>query len=68
MISLPLSPEIEEQIELLSENEKRSLSRLIQAFVVKPKRSINQVMDDMAVYAKKQGLDLNELPTLLGDQ
>jgi len=68
MISLPLSPEIEEQIELLSENEKRSLSRLIQAFVVKPKRSINQVMDDMALYAKKQGLDLNELPTLLGDQ
>ena len=65
MISLPLPPETEQLIARLSASEKKTLSLLIQAFVTRPKRSMNQVMDDMAKYAKAKGLDLNKLDDLL---
>ena len=38
---------------------------MIWAFVNRPKRSMNQVMDDMAKYAKAKGLDLDKLDDLL---
>ncbi len=68
MISLPLSPDVEERVAHLPENEKVSLSLLINAFVTKPDRSLAQVMDDMALYAKQQGLNVEDLPTLLSDK
>jgi hypothetical protein len=68
MISLPISPETEKLIERLPEKEKKTLSLLIQAFVTQPKRSMTQVMDDMADYAKKRGLDINNLDNLMKDE
>lgn len=68
MISLPISPETEKLIEQLPEREKKVLSLLIQSFVTQPKRSMSQVMDDMADYAKKKGLDTNNLDNLLKDE
>ncbi len=65
MISLPLPPETEQLISRLSEEEKKALSTMIWAFVNRPKRSMNQVMDDMAKYAKAKGLDLDKLDDLL---
>ncbi len=68
MITLPISPETEKLIEQLPDNEKKTLSLLIQAFVTRPKRTMNQVMDDMADYAKKKGLDKDTLDELLRDE
>lgn len=68
MVSLPLlSPETEQLIMHLSETEKKNLSLLIQAFVARPKRTMANVMDDMAEYAKAQGLTSNTLNDLLND-
>jgi len=68
MISLPLPPETEQLIARLSHNEKKTLSIIIQAFVTRPKRSMIQMMDDMANYAKHQGLNPDELDDLLKDK
>ena len=68
MISLPLPPETEQLIARLSASEKKTLSLLIQAFVTHPKRTMSQVMDDMTLYAKRQGLDTNKLDDLLKDE
>lgn len=68
MITLPISQEMEKLIEQLPESEKKTLSLLIQAFVSRPKRTMNQVMDDMADYAKKNGLDKDKLDDLLRDE
>ncbi len=51
-----------------AEKEKKSLALLINAFVAHPERNMGQVMDDMALYAKKQGLDTGNINTLLDDQ
>ena len=68
MITLPISSEMEKLIEQLPENEKKTLSLLIQAFVSRPKRTMSQVMDSMANYAKKEGLDKDKLDDLLSDE
>ncbi len=68
MISLPIPPETEQLIMRLSDKEKSALALMIQAFVARPKRTMPQVMDDMAEYAKRQGLDLNKLDGLLNDE
>lgn len=68
MISLPLPPETEQLIMRLSDKEKNALALMIQAFVARPKRTMPQVMDDMAEYAKRQGLDLNKLDDLLNNE
>ena len=65
-IQIPLEPEIEQLVSRLSDNEKKTLSLIISAFVARPTRSISQVMDDMAQYAKKQGLKDDEIEGLLG--
>jgi hypothetical protein len=65
MISLPLPPETEQLIAKLSDEEKKALSTMIWAFLNRPKRSMSQVMDDMAKYAKSKGLDLDKLDDLL---
>ena len=65
MISLPLPSETEQLIARLSDQDKNTLALMIQAFVAKPKRSIEQVMDDMAAYAKHQGLTPDKLNDLL---
>jgi hypothetical protein len=65
MISLPLPPETENLIARLSDEEKKALSTMIWAFVNRPKRSMSQVMDDMANYAKAKGLDLDKIDDLL---
>jgi hypothetical protein len=65
MISLPLSPETELLVARLSDDDKRTLSLIIQAFVRKPERTMSQVMDDMALYAKRQGLPIDKLDDLL---
>jgi homoserine kinase len=65
MISLPLPSETEQLIARLSDQEKNILSLMIQAFVAKPKRSIEQVMDDMTSYAKRQGLTPEKLDDIL---
>jgi hypothetical protein len=65
MISLPLPSETEQLIARLSDQEKNTLSLMIQAFVAKPKRSIGQVMDDMTSYAKRQGLTPEKLDDIL---
>ncbi len=67
MISLPVSPETEQLIVMLSDREKNALSIIIQAFVTRSKRTLPQVMDDMAEYAKRQGLSLDKLEDLLED-
>lgn len=67
MISLPLSIETEALIQRLSEEEKKSLALLIQAFVSRPVRPLSQVMDDMAEYAQKKGLNPDELHGLMKD-
>ncbi len=68
MISLPISPETEKLIEQLPDNEKKTLSLLIQAFVTRSKRTMSQVMDDMADHARKRGLDKDKLDELLRDE
>lgn len=68
MISLPLPPDTEKLIAQLSDDEKKALSTMIWAFVNRPKRTMNQVMDDMAKYAKSKGLDLDKLDELLKDE
>jgi hypothetical protein len=68
MTSLPLPPETEQLIMRLSDKEKSALVLMIQAFVARPKRTMPQVMDDMAEYAKRQGLDLNKLDDLLNNE
>jgi hypothetical protein len=68
MITLPISPETERLIQQLPDNEKKSLSLLIQAFVTRPKRTMSQVMDDMTEYARKKGLDKDKLDDLLKDE
>ena len=68
MISLPLPPDTEKLIAQLSEDEKKALPTMIWAFVNRPKRTMNQVMDDMAKYAKSKGLDLDKLDELLKDE
>jgi len=60
--------EVEELVNRLSESDKKTLSLLISAFVAKPKRNMQQVMDDMAAYAKKQGLNSDELKDLLSKE
>lgn len=65
MITLPISPETEQLILKLSENEKKVLALIVNSFVARPKRTMPQVMDSMADYAKRQGLDLNQLGDLL---
>jgi hypothetical protein len=67
MISLPLSIETEVLIQQLSAEEKKRLALLIQAFVSRPSRPIAQVMDDMAEYAQKKGLNPDQLNGLLKD-
>jgi hypothetical protein len=67
MISLPLSIETEALIQRLSAEEKKRLAFLIQAFVSQPVRPISQVMDDMAEYAQKKGLNPDHLDGLLKD-
>ena len=67
MISLPLSIETEALIQRLSAEEKKRLALLIQAFVSQPVRPISQVMDDMADYARKKGLNPDHLDGLLKD-
>jgi len=67
MISLPLPIETQALIESLTPNEKKRLALFIQAFVTKPARPISQVMDDMAEYARKQGLTPDKLDDLLKD-
>jgi hypothetical protein len=64
-IQIPLEPEIEQLASRLSDAEKKTLSLIISAFVARPTRSISQVMDDMALYAKKQGLKDDEIPGLV---
>lgn len=56
MITLSLAPETEQLIRHLTEAEKKSLSLMIRSFVARPKRPMATVMDDMANYAKVQGL------------
>ena len=68
MTTLPISPETERLIQQLTDNEKKSLSLLIQAFVTRPKRTMSQVMDDMSEYARKKGLDKDKLDDLLKDE
>jgi hypothetical protein len=64
-IQIPLEPEIEQLASRLSDAEKKALSLIISAFVARPTRSISQVMDDMALYAKKQGLKDDEIEGLV---
>ena len=68
MISLPLPAETEQLIVLLTDHEKKALALMIQAFVAKPNRSMAQVMDDMAAYAKRQGLTPDKLNDLLKEE
>jgi hypothetical protein len=68
MISLPVSPETEQMLLKLSESEKKTLALMVNAFVARPKRSMSQVMESMAEYAKKQGLDMNKLDELLNEE
>ncbi len=68
MISLPIPPETEKLILALSDRDKSTLSLMIQAFVSRPKRSMPQVMDDMAEYAKRQGLNTGMLDDLLKEE
>ena len=68
MISLPLPAETEQLIVLLSNQEKKTLTLMIQAFVAKPNRSMAQVIDDMAAYAKRQGLTPDKLNDLLKEE
>jgi hypothetical protein len=65
MISLPIPIEAEQLIVKLSDQEKKALSVIIQAFVARPKRTMPQVMDDMAEYAKQKGLNIDKLDDLL---
>lgn len=64
-IQIPLKPEIEQLASRLSDSEKNALSLIISAFVARPTRSISQVMDDMADYAKKHGLKEDEIDGLV---
>jgi hypothetical protein len=64
-IQIPLDPEIEQLASRLSDAEKKTLSLIISAFVARPTRSISQVMDDIAFYAKKQGLKNDEIEGLV---
>jgi hypothetical protein len=68
MISLPVSPETEQMLLKLSESEKKTLALIINSFVARPKRTMPQVMESMAKYAKKQGLDMNKLDELLNEE
>jgi hypothetical protein len=67
MISLPISSETEQLISKLSDNEKKTLALIINSFVVRPKRTMPEVMDSMTVYAKQQGLNLKKLGDLLSE-
>lgn len=68
MISLPISSETEQLISKLSDNEKKTLALIINSFVARPKRTMPEVMDNMAEYAKQQGLDLKKLEDLLNEE
>lgn len=68
MISLPISSETEQLISKLSDNEKKTLALIINSFVARPNRTMPEVMDNMAEYAKRQGLDLKKLDDLLNDE
>lgn len=68
MILLPLPPETEHLITRLSEKEKNTLSMIIQAFVSRPKRTMPEVMDSMAEYARQQGLNTQDLNNLLKEE
>ena len=68
MISLPLPLETEQLIARLSDQEKKTLALMIQAFVAKPKRTMEQVINDMTAYAKRQGLTPEKLDDILKEE
>jgi hypothetical protein len=63
-ITLHVKNDTAERINSLSEDKKLELTQLIDLWVSKP-RPILQVMEDIGVYAAKQGLTEEKLNELL---
>jgi predicted CopG family antitoxin len=65
-INIRVSDKAAEEYLRMNEEEKNRLSQLFNE-LVKDKRTLLQVMDDMSEYAKKQGLTPEILDELLND-
>ncbi|MFP4620887.1 MAG: hypothetical protein ACLFM7_06215 [Bacteroidales bacterium] len=65
-VTINLSNKAAERYSNLTKAEKETLSALFDE-ILRDKRTLFQVMDDMSEYAKKQGLTPEKLDELLND-
>lgn len=65
-ISIQVENSTAKKIELLTDEKKIQLARLIDLWVTEPKQ-ILQVMEDIGEYAAKQGLTKDKLDKLLSE-
>ena len=66
-INLQVSDEIAEIIENMDDSRKEELQKSIENWV-KPKRSLEQIMQEMSDEAKRNGLTQDKLDDLLKDE
>lgn len=65
-ISIQVENSTAKKIELLTDEKKIQLARLIDLWITEPKQ-ILQVMEDIGEYAAKQGLTKDKLDKLLSE-
>ncbi len=66
-ITLETSDELADRFSKLSDKEKKDLTEMI-AVLIEDKRTLREVMDDMSMYAQKQGLTSELLDKLLKEE
>ena len=70
-IQIRVSEEVAQRLENASEEERRKIEALLSlklGNLTKPRRSLEEVMDSMAEYAKSQGLTPEILESILNDE
>ena len=65
-ISIKVNDKLAARYKQLSENEKQGISYLLNEIMDDP-RSLSEVMEDMAKYAKNKGLTQEELNEILNE-
>jgi predicted transcriptional regulator len=66
-ITLETSDELADRFSKLSDKEKKDLTEMI-SVLIEDKRTLREVMDDMSMYAQKQGLTSELLDKLLKEE
>jgi len=66
-ISIVVNDDAAQKFMLMSNREKETVFQLVNE-IIEDTRTLEQVMEDMSVYAKKQGLSLNKLDEILNEE